>query len=381
MNNQKHLFQLPEDITYLNCAYMSPLLKSVEAVGIAAMQRKRNPIAITANDFFADGEKLRGYVAQLVHVPAAQVAIIPAASYGLAAAVNNLPTNNGSKAITVGNEFPSGYNSLKTWCQRQGKTLQVITAPENTAAKGAQWNEALLNSIDADTAAVLLSSVHWTDGTRFDLEAIGQKCKANDAVFIVDGTQSVGAIPIDVQACQIDALICAGYKWLMGPYSTGFAYYNERFNQGIPLEETWLNRSNAQDFAGLTNYADDYLPGAARYNSGEYGNFILLPMLNTALEQVLAWGPANIENYCADLMQPLVAFLQQKGFGVEADAYRSKHLMGIGLPPHISLADITAMLKEHHVYVSVRAQSLRISAHLYNTAADVEKLMQVLAKV
>lgn len=381
MNNQKHLFQLPEDITYLNCAYMSPLLQSVEEVGVAAMQRKRNPTAITPNDFFADGDKLRNYVAQLVNVPAMQVAIIPSASYGLAAAVNNLPTNNGSKAITVGNEFPSGYNSLKSWCDRQGKNLQVIAAPDNTATKGEQWNQTLLNSIDADTAVVLLSSVHWTDGTRFDLAAIGQKCKANDAVFIVDGTQSVGAIPLDAQACGIDALVCAGYKWLMGPYSTGFAYYGERFNKGIPLEETWLNRSNAQDFAGLTNYVDDYLPGAARYNSGEYGNFILLPMLNAALKQVLAWGPANIENYCADLMQPLVAFLREKGFGVEEDAYRSKHLMGIGLPPHISLTDITTMLKENKVYVSVRGQSLRISVHLYNSATDIEKLIQVLAQV
>jgi selenocysteine lyase/cysteine desulfurase len=200
-------------------------------------------------------------------------------------------------------------------------------------------------------------------------------------VFIVDGTQSVGAIPIDVQACGIDGLICAGYKWLMGPYSSGFGYFGERFNNGIPLEETWLNRSNAQDFAGLTNYADGYTPGAGRYNSGEYGNFILLPMLNTALEQVLAWGPGNIENYCANLMQPLVDFLQQNGFGVEVDAYRSKHLFGIGLPAHVTLEQLTALLKENKVYVSVRGQSLRISAHLYNTADDINKLMDVLKQV
>lgn len=382
MNNQKHLFQLPNDITYLNCAYMSPLLKSVEEVGIAAMQRKRNPIVVTADDFFADGEKLKALAGQLVNAPAEQIAIVPSASYGLSTAVSNLPTDNGSKAITVSNEFPSGYLTLQSWCKRQGKTLQVVSGPLTISkGRGAAWNEALLNSIDDDTAAVLISSVHWQDGTRFDLAAIGAKCKAHNAVFIVDGTQSVGAIPIDVQACGIDALVCAGYKWLMGPYAIGFAYLGPRFNNGQPLEESWVNRINANRFSELTDYADGYTPGAGRYNMGEYGNFILLPMFNAALEQLLAWGIDTIENYCGELTQPLATFLRQNGFGVEADAYRSKHLMGIGLPAHITLGQLTDLLKENKVYVSVRGQSLRISVNLYNTILDVEKLMDVLKQV
>lgn len=382
MNNQKHLFQLPEDITYLNCAYMSPLLKSVEAVGMAAMQRKRNPIAITANDFFADGEKLKVLAGQLVNAPAEQMAIIPSASYGLASAVNNLPTNNGSKAITVGHEFPSGYLALQSWCNRHGKTLQGVAAPlAINEGRGAAWNEALLNSINDDTAVVLISSVHWQDGTRFDLPAIGAQCQKHGAVFIVDGTQSVGAIPIDVQACHIDALICAGYKWLMGPYAIGFAYMGPRFNDGQPLEESWVNRTNANRFSELTDYTDGYTPGAGRYNMGEYGNFILLPMFNAALEQILEWGPEQIATYCDGLTQPLAAFLKQHGFGVEANDYRSQHLMGVGLPPHVTIQTVTALLQEHKIYVSVRGSSLRISAHLYNTPADVEKLMQVLAQL
>jgi selenocysteine lyase/cysteine desulfurase len=379
MTNQQQLFQLPADITYLNCAYMSPLLKSVEAAGIEAMQRKRNPTAITADDFFTDGEKLKAMAGQLINAPAEQMAIIPSASYGLATAVNNLPLDNGSKAVTVAHEFPSGYLTLQSWCNRHGKTLQVVEAsPVISEGRGQQWNEDLLNSISDDTAVVLLSSVHWTDGTRFDLPAIGAKCQRHGAVFIVDGTQSVGAIPIDVQACGIDALVCAGYKWLMGPYAIGFAYFAPRFNNGRPLEESWVNRANAADFTSLTQYNDDYTAGAGRYNMGEYGNFILLPMFKAALEQILVWGVDNIESYCGELTVPLAAFLQQNGFGVEGDAYRSKHLLGVGLPPHIALPPLTALLRQHHIYVSVRGQSLRISAHLYNSAQDMEKLMEVL---
>lgn len=381
MQHQQHLFQLPNDITYLNCAYMSPLLKTVEEAGIAAMIRKRNPITIQAKDFFADAELLREMVAQLIHAPAGQIALVPSASYGLATAVNNLPLDNGSHALVVGDEFPSGYHTIKKWCTRHHKQLKVVAAPAVTEGKGQQWNTALLDSINDDTAVVLMSSVHWMDGTRFDLSAIGQKCKEHDAVFVVDGTQSVGAIPLDVQACHIDALICAGYKWLMGPYGMGFGYFSSRFNNGTPLEETWLNRSNAQRFSELTDYADDYTEGAGRYNAGEYGNFILLPMLNAALKQILTWGTTQIETYCGELSQSLVQFLQEHGFGVEGDTYRSKHLFGVGLPSHITMQQLTALLQEHKVYVSVRGQSLRISTHLYNTPADIEKLMWVLGRV
>lgn len=381
MQHQQHLFQLPNDITYLNCAYMSPLLKSVEEAGIVAMARKRNPTTIQANDFFADAEKLRGMVGQLINAPAEQIALVPSASYGLATAVNNLPLDNGGHALVVGHEFPSGYLTVKKWCERHGKDLRVVSAPTQDAVKGQLWNEALLQSIHDDTAVVLLSSVHWMDGTRFDLAAIGQKCKVHDAVLIVDGTQSVGAIGIDVQACCIDALICAGYKWLMGPYSTGFGYFSPRFNNGQPLEETWLNRNNARQFSELTAYADGYTAGAGRYNTGEYGNFILLPMFNAALEQILAWGTDSIESYCGQLTQPLVAFLREHGFGVEEDAYRSKHLFGVALPKHITMSQLTALLQEHQIYVSVRGQSLRISVHLYNTEKDIDKLMAVLKLV
>jgi hypothetical protein len=111
---------------------------------------------------------------------------------------------------------------------------------------------------------------------------------------VVDGTQSVGALPIDVQKYRIDALVCGGYKWLMGPYSLGVAYLSEYFDDGIPLEESWMNRRGSDDFQRLVAYEPQYRPGAARYDVGEHSNFILLPMLTAALRQILAWEPAQI---------------------------------------------------------------------------------------
>jgi selenocysteine lyase/cysteine desulfurase len=381
MKNQKHLFQLLTDIHYLNGAYMSPLLRSVEEIGIKSLIRKRNPTGIQPKDFFENAEVLKSNFGKLVNCPAKQVAIIPAASYGLSTAVNNLPKENGNTALVVSEEFPSGYYAIEKWCRDNHKSLQTIKAPDTLEKRGEKWNEEILKAINEDTAVVVMSSIHWTDGTLFDLKALGQKCKECSALFIVDGTQSVGALPIDVEACQIDALICAGYKWLMGPYSIGLAYYSEYFNNGTPLEETWVNRSNAQNFSGLTNYVGDYASGAGRYNVGEYGNFILLPMMNAAIEQILEWKTENIQSYCDELTKHLISYLKDNGFWVEEDEYRAKHLFGFLLPPKISQEILLQKLQEKKIYVSVRGKAIRLSTHLYNTEEDINILIQTLKEI
>jgi selenocysteine lyase/cysteine desulfurase len=201
-----------------------------------------------------------------------------------------------------------------------------------------------------------------------------------NAFFIVDGTQSVGALPMDVAELQIDALVCAGYKWLMGPYSIGMAYYSAYFNQGIPLEESWMNRSNARKFSGLTDYVSDYTPGAGRYNVGEYSNFNLVPMLNAALEQVLDWDVEVIQEYCDKITRPLVDFLNGNNFWVEEDQFRAKHLFGFQLPRNIRQEDLMQKLQERKVFVSVRGKSIRVSPHVYNSAGDIQALIEVLKR-
>jgi selenocysteine lyase/cysteine desulfurase len=378
LSSQKHLFQLPEDIHYLNGAYMSPLLKSVEAAGIEGVIRKRNPSKISTGDFFTEAEAVKIKFGKLINSAPEQIAIIPSASYGLANAVQNIPLNIGNTAIVVSNEFPSGYYAIDKWCKQHNKNLQCINAPIETAIVGEVWNEQILDSITDDTCAVVISSVHWTNGTIYNLKAIGEKCKLHNALFIVDGTQSVGALAIDVATFHIDALVCAAYKWLMGPYAIGLAYYSKAFDGSTPIEESWLNRSNAHDFTSLTNYTEDYLPGASRYSAGALGNFILLPMLNAALDQILVWGTDMIQAYCEQLTKPLVDYLSANGFGIEDSNYRTKHLFGFTLPTNIEQAALLAKLQEKKIFVSTRGKVIRVSCHLYNSRLDIQSLLNVL---
>jgi selenocysteine lyase/cysteine desulfurase len=378
MVSQKHLFELPEDIHYLNGAYMSPLMKAVQEAGIAGTKRKLSPWELTADDFFVPAETVKQKFGRLINAPAQQVAIIPSASYGLKSAISNIPANSGDHAIVVSNEFPSDYYTIQQWCKENSKELKIITAPDVLTGRGAAWNDRVLQTINTQTAAVVLSSVHWADGTKFNLQQIGEKCKAVNALFIVDGTQSVGALPIDIIAFKIDALVCAAYKWLMGPYSIGLAYYSENFNNGIPIEDSWMNKSNAHDFARLSSYVEDYKPGANRYNVGEFSNNILMPMLDKALDTVTQWGADAIQDYCVKLIGPLLHYLQENKYWIEAPAYRTNHLFGFLLPGTVDKAILLQELQRNKVFVSLRGDSIRVSPHVYNNESDIEALIQVL---
>ena len=146
LSPQKHLFQLPDDIVYLNCAYMSPLLKSVEEAGIKGMFRKRNPTSIKSEDFFNEAEEIRLKLGNLINAAPQQIAIIPSASYGLKSVVNNLPVNNGKYAITVAEEFPSDYYTILNWCKKNDKELKVILPPNCNNERGKKWNVKILET-------------------------------------------------------------------------------------------------------------------------------------------------------------------------------------------------------------------------------------------
>ncbi|MEZ5418907.1 MAG: aminotransferase class V-fold PLP-dependent enzyme [Vicinamibacterales bacterium] len=377
---QKSRFSLPDDEHYLNCAYMSPISVAVEAAGITGVARKRVPSRLTTSDFFSESDRARGLFARLINAPdPSRVAIIPAASYGLAIAARNLPAAAGQNIVVTHEQFPANVHAWRRLSQTRGVEVRTVHPPEAAEGRGRAWNERVLEAIDARTAVVALGHVHWTDGTMFDLDAIGRRAREVGAALVIDGTQSVGALPFDVQAVQPDALICATYKWLMGPYSMGFAYLGSRFDGGEPLEETWIGRAGSENFKELVHYRDDYQPGAVRYDVGERTNFALMPMAIAGLEQVLEWQPARIQEYDAALTAPLLDRVRALGYSVEDSAYRGAHLFGLRAPAGTDITAVNERLRARRVHVSLRGSAIRVSPHVYNDARDIDALADALA--
>lgn len=197
------------------------------------------------------------------------------------------------------------------------------------------------------------------------------------ALLVIDGTQSVGAYPFDVNEIDPDALICAGYKWLLGPYGIGVAYYGPAFDKGTPFEQNWINRKDSENFAGLVNYKDEYQPGAFKYSMGEQSNFILIPMFLEALKQINRWGVANVQAYCEALIEDSLEELKQKGYWVEDKGYRASHLFGIR-KEGLDVEKLKKDLDAKKIYVSIRGSSVRVAPSVYNSKEEFQKLVSVL---
>jgi selenocysteine lyase/cysteine desulfurase len=374
-------FHIEGDVRYLNCAYLAPLLKRVEAAGIDGIRRRRRPQDVHPEDFFTEADGARQVFATLVNAPSERIALIPSVSYGMATVAANLEVGRGQTIVIAGEQFPSNVHVWRSLTARSGAEVRTVEPPPPGPRRGERWNGAILDAIDGGTAAVALGNVHWADGTRFDLEAIGERAREVGAALVVDGTQSLGALPFDMERVRPDALVCAAYKWLLGPYSQGVAYLGPRFDGGRPLEETWLGRQGSEDFTTLTRYRDEYQPGAARFDMGERSNFVLLPMLIAAVEQLLEWRPERIQAYCRGLAAPLVEEAGYLGYFVEDAAWRGEHMLGLRLPPHVGIGSLRQALDRRGVVVSLRGDAVRISLHLHNDADDVAALIEALAEV
>ena len=372
-------FTLPKKVTYLNCAYMSPLLKTAEKVGIQNLRRKRNPSTILAEDFFTDGELLREEFARLINAEnPKRIAIVPSVSYGMANVAVNVKIGRGEKIIVAAEQFPSNYYPWQRLCLETGATMNVIEPPKELLQRGAIWNEKILSAIDSNTKAVAIGNVHWADGTLFNLEQIRKRTRDVGALLIIDGTQSVGVLPFDINKLQPDALVCAGYKWLLGPYSIGVAYYGEYFDEGKPIEESWLNRMDSEDFSSLVNYQASYQGGALRYDVGEHNNFVLVPMLIRSIKQLNQWGIANAQEYIKSISQPAIESLKEKGYWIEDDDYRGGHLFGIRMLKH-EPHKIREDLHRNNIFVSIRGDAIRVAPNVYNDTKDMAKLVKALS--
>ncbi len=378
---QKHLFSLPEDAHYLNCAYMSPVSKAVEEAGIAGIRGKRSPAGIGARDFFETAKSVKQLFAGLINAPANAISIIASASYGMATVAKNLPVTAGQEIIVVGEQFPSNVYPWMRLATKTGAKVRIISAPENVTSRGRRWNEQILEAISKKTDLVAMGNVHWADGTLFDMEAIGIRCRDVGAAFVIDGTQSVGALPFDVAQVQPDALVCAGYKWLLGPYSIGVAYYGPRFADGVPLEENWITREGSENFGGLVQYRDAYQAGADRYDVGEKSNFILLPMLRQALQHLQTWQIPRIQSYCAALTKDLCKEARELGFKLEDEDWRASHLFGVRVREDIPMERLMNAISRANISVSIRGNAVRISPNVYNDEADISALREVFRTV
>ena len=365
-------FDIPADIAYLNCASLCVRLHTVTTAGRDAVDQMSRPWAVRADAWFSQAMQVRGLFANIVGANAASVALVPSVSYGIAAAARNLPVRDGQNIVVLADEFPSNYYSWARLARERGAHLRTATP-----AAGQSPTDAVIAAIDRDTAIVSVPNCHWTDGRVLDVVRIGAEARRRGAALVLDASQSIGVLPLDVAEVKPDFLVTVGYKWLLGPYGVAYLYVDERWHDGVPLEESWLHREGADNFATLADYTNAYKPGAQRYNQGEPPQFYLLPMAAAALAQVNTWTPARIQAALREWNDELASRLEPLGVSMPAAHERVGHILGLtfadGLP-----AGINEQLRAENIYVGMRGKGLRVAPHRHATEDHIDRLVAAL---
>ena len=381
--SQRALFDLPSDVCYLNAASYSPLpLQTLEA-GRAAVGRKGRPWLID-NDFAAaQYDRTRQAAARLINADAADVALTPSISYGVATAAKLVPAPRGSRVIVLHDDHSSPVLEWTTRAQDSqqdgGFTVETVQSPSDH-----DWTSAVLAAIERPgappVAVVSISSVHWADGALLDIAAIGHAARAQGAVFLIDATQSTGVIELDVRKLDPDFVLFPTYKWLLGPYGRAFLYVAKRHQSGIPLEQTSYGRKSVRSEQSVYFTDTGYVGDARRFDMGERDHFISMEMAAIGMEMMAAWGApavaartgaltARLEEGLTETAGQMISFPQAR--------FRTPHIFSLGFRG--GLPDrLTQKLAAQKVYVAPRLGRLRVSPHVYNEEADIDRFVAAL---
>jgi selenocysteine lyase/cysteine desulfurase len=373
--SQRALFHIPEHICYLNAAAVGPLPRAVKQAGELGVARKAQPWAIEPGNAQKQFDRARAAAARLINADADDVALISSVSYGIATAGKVLTVPRGSRVLLLQDDHSSPVLEWLGRADAQGFVVEVVPRPDD-----GDWTAALLAAIGRQGAPPVgmasISSVHWADGGAIELDRVGAALKAQGAHFVIDATHGAGVMDIDARRLEADFLVFPTYKWVLGPYGRAFLYVAKRWQDGVPLEQAGSHRRgmNSERAPYMRDLA--YVPNARRYDMGERDHYISLEMASIGMELIANWGQAAIIERLRMLTDRLADGLRNSGVLVTDARVRAPHVLSLQFPGGMP-DQLTARLEAENVFVSPRLGRIRISPHVYNDEADVDRFLDV----
>lgn len=374
LSSQRALFDVPRDVCYFNAAGWSPLPLAVQEAGRAAVGRKGQPWKLPAAFIVEQNERARAAAARIINADAADVALIPSVGYGVSTAAKVLKIPAGSRVLTVADDHSSPVLEWLERAERQGFTVETVTRPAD-----GDWTAAVIAAIGRQgappVALASISSVHWSDGGHIDVDRIAPVLRRAGGMLLVDATHAAGVLPIDVRKLDPDVLIFPTYKWLLGPYGRAFAYVAKRHQDGVPLEQTSHGRRSVKAEQDVYFADMRYLPDARRYDMGERDHFITMEMAALGMEYVHRLGQAQIAVRLAHITGLIAKGLAGTRYEIPDPRVRVPHVISLGVPKGIASTDVVQRLAAESIFVAPRLGRIRVSPHVYNDEADVERFV------
>jgi cysteine desulfurase/selenocysteine lyase len=366
-----------EDATYLNVSGQSPMPRvSIRAVQ-AALEAKKSPHHKPDSTFYEVPNRIRASIARLIGGKPEEIAVTSGASAGVAAVAYGLTWKPGDEIITAKSEFPLQYTTWKPMEEREGVKLKIVAPRERFITA-----DDLIAAMTPRTRLVSVSLVRFDDGSLLDAARVAAACHAQGALLLLDASQCCGAMPLDVNALGADFVVSAGYKWLLGPFGTGFFWVkSEHLRMVRPGPFYWMAVAGSDNFAAL-NF-DDPKPAlsAKRWDAPEwasYFNFNLVAM-DVSVDFVERMGPERVLAHNRKLIELLFERLPKDRFVLASprDAARRGPYGCFAARSPEKTAELYQHLRKENVVVSLREGNIRVSPHLFNTERDIDRLISV----
>jgi cysteine desulfurase/selenocysteine lyase len=364
-----------EEATYLNLAGQSPMPKVSFRAVQAALEWKKFPQRIPDSAFFDVPNRIRASIAKLINGKPEEIALTTGASTGISAVAYGLNWKPGDEIITASGEFPLQYTTWKPLEAREGVKMKVVSPRQRFICA-----DDFIAALTPKTRLVSVSMVRFDNGVLLDAARLAAACHAQGALLLLDVSQCCGGLPMDVTTLGADFLICAGYKWLLGPFGTGFFWAkSEHIANMRPGPFYWMAAEGVENFSAL-NFADPQpSPAARRWDVAETANYFNLAALDASIEFVLRAGPATVLTHNHKLIDFLYERLP-KDRCVPAsplDAAQRGPYGCFAARTSEKTAALYERLRKENVVVSLREGNIRVSPHLYNTERDIDRLISV----
>jgi selenocysteine lyase/cysteine desulfurase len=367
-----------ENATYLNLAGMAPMPKvSLKAVQ-ATIEAKKFPHQKPDSMFFEIPNRLRANIAQLIGAKSEEVALTTGASAGVSAVAYALAWKPGDEVLTSRAEFPLQYTAWKPMEEREGIHLKIV-APQGKFLAA----DDVIGALTPRTRLVSISHVRFDDGTLLDVPRVAEACHKQGALLLLDVSQSCGAVPMHVTELGADFLVCAGYKWLLGAFGTGFFWIKKELLASVrPAPFYWMAVDGSDNFAKLDFSNPKPAASAKRWDTPEWASHFNfnLAALDASVEFVLRAKPETVAAHNHDLIDSMFARLPVDRCVAASPLdrnFRGPYGCFLARTPE-KTAELYNKLREQNVFVSLRESKIRVSPYLFNTIQDIDRLVSLI---
>jgi len=365
-----------EGRVWLNCAHQGPLPLAAAAAAQRAIEWKVSPARLTSERFAEVPRRLRQLLGELIDAPADEIILANGASYGVHLLANGLPLERGDEVLLMAGDFPS---DILPWLalRDRGVVVTLVTPAENVLTLAE-----IEAAVTPSTRVICMTWVHSFSGYVADLEAIGTLCREQGIVFLVNTTQGLGARSLSVRRTPVDAIVNAGWKWLCGPYATGFCWMRPGLRASLTYNQAyWLARLTADDLTRddlmLTPMPRDH---PRRFDLFAPANFFNFVPWTESVALLLESDPERVETHDQALVDRLLAGLDNSPWRVTSPVDRGKRstLVFISHQDQPQNAAAQERLADAGVDVALRLGRLRLAPHFYNTDADIDRALEAL---